>query len=222
MGMLSCCLPFNSSQFFFKIDKHNQTQMAPEMWHDEEDADEDAEQEYSQKVDVYAFAIIMWEALCFAAPWGSVKEKKVRKKVMKGDRPPVHKRYISGAPEGYVDLMKQSWAQKARKRPTFPRIFNQLQAMRIELEQMEEEEEQGETRVSRIEHDDDSKHDDDDDDETKTSTETSAKKDRKRLPSSTPSGLRFWHARSQRDDQYSSVKTGTERTSTTQHKLNSL
>ena len=82
------------------------------------------------------------EALYFS-PWG-VKEKKVRKKVMKSDRP-VHKRYISGAPEGYVDLMKQSCTE-GKKRPTFPRIFNQLQAMRIELEQMEEE--QGETRVS--------------------------------------------------------------------------
>ena len=97
----------------------------------------------------------MWEALCFAAPWGGVKEKKVRKKVMKGDRPPVDKKYISGAPEGYVELMKQSWAQKARKRPTFTRIFNKLQTMRIELEQMEEE--QGETKVSRIENDDDSR-----------------------------------------------------------------
>ena len=183
--------------------------MAPEMWNDEEDADEDAEQEYSQKVDVYAFAIIMWEALCFAAPWGGVKEKKVRKKVMKGDRPPVDKKYISGAPEGYVELMKQSWAQKARKRPTFPRIFNKLQAMRIELEQMEEE--QGETKVSRIEeHDDDSSNHDDDESKTKVideSCSTSPKKDRKRLPSSTPKALRFWHARSQRDDQYGSAKT---------------
>ena len=181
--------------------------MAPEMWNDEEDADEDAEQEYSQKVDVYAYAIIMWEALCFAAPWGGVKEKKVRKKVMKGDRPPVDKKYISGAPEGYVELMKQSWAQKARKRPTFTRIFNKLQTMRIELEQMEEE--QGETKISRIEHDDD---------ESKTKVidekfSTSPKKDRKRLPSSTPKALRFWHARSQRDGQYSSVKTGAERPS---------
>ena len=181
--------------------------MAPEMWNDEEDADEDAEQEYSQKVDVYAYAIIMWEALCFAAPWGGVKEKKVRKKVMKGDRPPVDRKYISGAPEGYVELMKQSWAQKARKRPTFTRIFNKLQTMRIELEQMEEE--QGETKVSRIEHDDD---------ESKTKVidencSTLPKKDRTRLPSSTPKALRFWHARSQRDEQYSSVKTGGERPS---------
>ena len=175
--------------------------MAPEMWSHEEDADEDTEHEYSQSVDVYAFAIIMWEAICFAAPWGSLKVKKIREKVMNGDRPHVHKKYISGAPKGYVDLMKQCWAQKAKRRPTFPRIFNELQAMRIELEQIENEvSEQGENREEEkskkttptIRHNSD-------DDAIDESSSTSPKSNRKRLPSSTPSGLRFWHARSQRD-----------------------
>ena len=109
--------------------------MAPEMWSAKEDVEEDAEHEYSQSVDVYAFAIIMWEALSFSAPWGGLKVKKIRKKVITGDRPPVSKRNARDAPDGYVDLMKRCWSQKDKRRPTFQTIYKELVSMRVLLEE---------------------------------------------------------------------------------------
>jgi len=184
--------------------------MAPEMWSVQEDADEDAEHEYSQSVDVYAFAIIMWEALCFAAPWGSLKIKKIRKKVMDGDRPRVHKKYATEAPKGYIKLMKMCWAQNDRKRPTFLRIFNELQAMRIVLEKEEEEAKKQLLFLSSLPKEEDAIDSKSSAMETNDSVTTMKQKTKpqKRLSSkNTPSGLRFWHARNQRNSPKNSTTT---------------
>lgn len=171
--------------------------MAPEMWSAKEDVEEDAEHEYSQSVDVYAFAIIMWEALSFSAPWGGLKVKKIRKKVITGDRPPVSKRNARDAPDGYVDLMKRCWSQKDKRRPTFQTIYKELVSMRVLLE--EEKTTRKNIVVDSIE---------DSFEEEKVASPPK----RKRLSSSAPSGLRFWHARQK---QITSSDSSTSSTTTT-------
>ena len=92
------------------------------------------ESQYSAKVDVYAFAIIMWETLERTLPWKSYKfSHEVLDAVVRGDRPTVQSRSLYSAPKNYVSLMKSSWSQDSNQRPSFDKIHLQLKDIRAEL-----------------------------------------------------------------------------------------
>jgi len=73
---------------------------------------------YSQAIDTYSFAIIMWEALELKSPWSSKPEYlqwtwTIMDAVEKGERPLVSRT----GPPGYDRLMKDCWAQDPQDRP---------------------------------------------------------------------------------------------------------
>ena len=95
---------------------------------------------YTIKVDVYAFAMIMWSTLEFAVPWSTDIDEDddsagftypIFEKVERGERPHVSRG--ATAPPGYVSLMRKCWSQKAKDRPTFNMITHTLRNMRYAL-----------------------------------------------------------------------------------------
>lgn len=87
---------------------------------------------YSQKVDVYAFGMIMWEAQELVVPWSREFENRqftypIFQAVERGDRPKVI--HFKNAPDGFAKLMKRCWAQEPRRRPAFNKITNRLRDM---------------------------------------------------------------------------------------------
>jgi len=61
---------------------------------------------YNQKVDVYSFAIILWEMMMFEKPFdGMTKDEIYEKIVLDGERPPMNKRW----PHNLVQLMTLCW-----------------------------------------------------------------------------------------------------------------
>lgn len=61
---------------------------------------------YNQKVDIYSFAIILWEMMMFEKPFdGMTKEEIYEKIVLDGERPLIDKRW----PCDFVQLMTLCW-----------------------------------------------------------------------------------------------------------------
>ena len=104
--------------------------MAPELFDDGRNVSE-----YSQSVDVYAFACICWESLCLNQPWGRgrrVSLSTIRSSVVSGQRPELPSHLSSDVPNGFVSLMTKCWSQDPDNRPTFPVVFSTLQQMQID------------------------------------------------------------------------------------------
>ena len=104
--------------------------MAPELFDDGRNVSE-----YSQSVDVYAFACICWESLCLNQPWGRgrrVSLSTIRSSVVSGQRPELPSHLSSDVPNGFVSLMTKCWSQDPDTRPTFPVVFSTLQQMQID------------------------------------------------------------------------------------------
>ena len=74
--------------------------------------------EADKKVDVYAFAITLWELLHRRKVWTQIADKDVKTCVMAGERPPVDDS-ISQRYPGLVALIRQSWNQNAARRPAY-------------------------------------------------------------------------------------------------------
>ena len=97
-------------------------------------------------VDAYSFGIVLWEVLTLAQPWA--EETFIHKlwaKVRQGERPPVTAADEASAPEGYVALMRELWAQDPVVRPSFETALARLADMRsaaVEQETQEQEERQ--------------------------------------------------------------------------------
>ena len=104
--------------------------MAPELF------DESSHMsEYSQSVDVYAFACICWESLCLNQPWGrarSVSLSSIRVGVTSGQRPALPTHLSSDVPNGFVSMLTKCWSQDPESRPSFPVVLSKLQHMQID------------------------------------------------------------------------------------------
>eukprot|EP01029_Cantina_marsupialis_P010088 TRINITY_DN230763_c0_g1_i1.p1 TRINITY_DN230763_c0_g1~~TRINITY_DN230763_c0_g1_i1.p1 ORF type:complete len:1081 (+),score=288.09 TRINITY_DN230763_c0_g1_i1:73-3315(+) len=90
---------------------------------------------YTEKVDVYSFAIVLWELTCFRKPYVGTYGLELPYLVgEKGVRPHIP-RHI---PEALRQLMTRSWDQNPAKRPTFPELQTELNAIgdRIDLEEV--------------------------------------------------------------------------------------
>eukprot|EP00940_MAST-03C_sp_MAST-3C-sp2_P002302 g2302.t1 len=93
---------------------------------------------YSAAVDVYAFGIILWEALSLRAPWKEHKRYfEVWKRVYAGKRPGVHSEDAAEAPRGYIELMRACWHQDPSERPRFSDALQSLQIMALPREHWE-------------------------------------------------------------------------------------
>ena len=88
--------------------------MAPELL---------AENIFSEKADVYAYAIIVWEVLTGGWPWQGLNPMQVGMQIlMQKARPAIPE----NAPADLASLMTRCWAHEAGERPTFAEVKAEL------------------------------------------------------------------------------------------------
>jgi serine/threonine protein kinase len=96
--------------------------MAPELLDDQAT--------YNEKVDVYAFAMVIFEAIAEESPWGDANPGQVVLSTVTGIRPalPPHTRATRATAQGKLlcELMKKCWSQEAKDRPAFTEISKDL------------------------------------------------------------------------------------------------
>ena len=81
---------------------------------------------YNEKVDVYSFAILLWQMLSGGNPYPNMtKEAYMQQVVLGGERLPVVP-IMSRAPVGVVRLMERCWHADHTKRPDFTTILRDL------------------------------------------------------------------------------------------------
>ena len=85
------------------------------------------------KIDVYAYAVVMWEALERRRAWNMTRPHQLAKAVMAGKRPEITTR---NAPYGYITLLRSCWHQDPQSRPTF---FNIRKCIHGMIEALHEE-----------------------------------------------------------------------------------
>lgn len=92
--------------------------MAPEMY---------SSTEYTKKVDVYAFAIILWEMLTEAIPYKGMKPQQILQEVNAGRRPELP--YIT--PKELKTLVETCWHENPKIRPNFDQIIEVFKSGRV-------------------------------------------------------------------------------------------
>lgn len=89
------------------------------------------QQPYSEKADVFSFAIIMWEILTRQEPYeGRAGLGLAMAVANEGIRPPVP----AYCPAEWAGLMTQAWAQNADERPSFEDILDRLSALETQVD----------------------------------------------------------------------------------------
>ena len=101
--------------------------------------------DYSLKIDIYSFAIIMWEILTLKKPFEEFDEifagkpKSIfRNAVINGLRPSIGQEFFDSEKNGnfsvigYVDLIKECWQADPLLRPSFDVIVDKIKFMLIE------------------------------------------------------------------------------------------
>jgi len=79
--------------------------------------------EYNAKVDVYSFALTLWELFTQQQPWSDIKIWDISNTVLSGARPDVNSPGISG---DMAAIIQRCWAQDYSKRPSFDVICDEL------------------------------------------------------------------------------------------------
>eukprot|EP01114_Cavostelium_apophysatum_P021682 TRINITY_DN7634_c0_g2_i3.p1 TRINITY_DN7634_c0_g2~~TRINITY_DN7634_c0_g2_i3.p1 ORF type:complete len:708 (+),score=173.80 TRINITY_DN7634_c0_g2_i3:357-2480(+) len=80
---------------------------------------------HDNKVDVFSFAIIMWEIALRKTPWPEIKfGSQFAERYQKGERPEI--------PDScqFKTLLEQCWAQQPSKRPSFGGVYEMLEQLR--------------------------------------------------------------------------------------------
>lgn len=88
--------------------------MAPELL---------ADSMYSKKVDVYAFAVVVWECISRSIPFQSWDPRDIREFVTRGERLKIP---FSGCPKVCGKLIERCWDHDQEKRPEFTNIVRAL------------------------------------------------------------------------------------------------
>lgn len=77
---------------------------------------------YNEKVDVYSFAMLLYEITCKQIPFENDHPMEMRRQVLSGRRPDLSS-LASEAPANMRDLINQCWAGNPKKRPSFEEII---------------------------------------------------------------------------------------------------
>lgn len=79
---------------------------------------------YTTALDVYSFAIVLWEIVYERRPFSEISNFEIPDAVVGGQRPPMED--SSSMPQ-LANLINQCWAQNPRLRPKFPQVVKMLQ-----------------------------------------------------------------------------------------------
>lgn len=85
------------------------------------------EEEYTEKVDCFSFAMLMYELSTLHYPFEG-QEFAIRESILDGIRPSISQRDVDNLPETFIDLMTRSWAHEPNERPTMSQIVSILSA----------------------------------------------------------------------------------------------
>ena len=79
-----------------------------------------------RKLDLYGFAVTLWEMYTTQLPWSDCDlERMTKKVVMQNERPPMPK----DMPRDYAEMIARSWQTDTSKRPEFKDILPTLRAL---------------------------------------------------------------------------------------------
>ncbi|KVH98209.1 serine/threonine-protein kinase HT1-like isoform X1 [Cynara cardunculus var. scolymus] len=97
--------------------------MAPEMI---------KEQKHTKKIDVYSFAVVLWELLTALTPFDDMTPEQAAFAVcQKNARPPL----AASCPKAFRELINRCWSSKPCKRPGFNEIVKVLERYAASVEQ---------------------------------------------------------------------------------------
>lgn len=82
--------------------------------------------EYNEKVDIYSYAMILFEIICREIPFEDEEPAAVGRLTMQGQRPDLEA-VPPDCPQGLSELMIHCWDADPRSRPGFPFIMQTLQ-----------------------------------------------------------------------------------------------
>ncbi|KAJ6225869.1 hypothetical protein RDWZM_004414 [Blomia tropicalis] len=85
------------------------------------------EEEYTDKVDCFSFAMFMYELCTLRFPFEG-QEFAIRESILDGIRPALSARDLQHLPESFVDLMVRCWAQEPNDRPTISQVVSIISA----------------------------------------------------------------------------------------------
>lgn len=93
---------------------------------------------YDEKVDVYSFAVLLWEMLTLQEPYrGMTQDQMVMAIIEKGARPAIAPNY---GPPKLIELIRKCWSEDTKDRPSFPQITTALFSAECHFEGTNEEE----------------------------------------------------------------------------------
>jgi serine/threonine protein kinase len=88
-------------------------------------------QKYSEKVDVYSFAIILWQMVADSIPYKKITKDIFFDAVARGgERPPLNSHW----PEAFCELLESCWAESQETRPSFNIVMKVLDEIIAEEE----------------------------------------------------------------------------------------
>lgn len=79
--------------------------------------------DYSEKSDVYSFALIVYHMMTLQPPFARLKNEQIRDEVLKNHRPSLDPHTL---PTCYSNLIQRCWAQHPDERPTFQEIIDEI------------------------------------------------------------------------------------------------
>mmetsp|Transcript_46838 Transcript_46838/g.109364 ORF Transcript_46838/g.109364 Transcript_46838/m.109364 type:complete len:293 (+) Transcript_46838:60-938(+) len=94
--------------------------MAPEMW---------SGSTYDEKVDVFSYAMVIYEIICREVPFEEEEPTDVGKYTVAGIRPDMDA-VPPDCPTQLLDVMKACWAHDPAARPSFPVVLEKIEAVR--------------------------------------------------------------------------------------------